>query len=178
MTQFFLGRLVSPEIVGGRLHSQGMPLITLEKPGVESTGRLAEGNSSQARQGNRRVWDLTAQARERHLGALSCKENPASGTIPQPSGGWGSRLFGLPTAASRSKDLAPYPDPGSGPLSTPLAHLRSPDSTRPQASAHPGGRPWPTLSEAGQAVPHDTPGSAFPCRHSGARPRRPASRCC
>lgn len=140
--------------------------------------RLAEGNSSQARQGNRRVWDLTAQARERHLGALSCKENPASGTIPQPSGGWGSRLFGLPTAASRSKDLAPYPDPGSGPLSTPLAHLRSPDSSRPQASAHPGGRPWPTLSEAGQAVPHDTPGSAFPCRHSGARPRRPASRCC
>ena len=71
-------------------------------------------SSSQARLGNRRVWDLTAQARERHLGALSCEENPAAGKIPQASGGWGSRLSGLPTAASRSEDLTPYPTQEAG----------------------------------------------------------------
>lgn len=143
--------------------------------------RRAEESASQAGQGNRRAWDLSAQAREQHLGALSCKENPAAGMIPQALGGWGSRLAGLLIAASQSKDLAPYPAPRSWTL-----HATGTRSGVPTARAHkrqptqgegPGPGPGP-LSEAGQAVARDTPGSAFSLRHRGARPGRPAGRCC
>ena len=151
--------------------TQGMPLITLEKPGVESkpqsspTGQPAGLGPDCAGAG-------AAPRRPQLQGKSSRRHDPA-----------GLRWVGLAAVWASHSGLAewgprPLPDPGSGPLPTPLAHLRSPDSSRPQASAHAGGRPWPSLSEAGQAVPHDTPGSAFPCRHSGARPRWPASRCC
>lgn len=139
--------------------------------------RGAEESASQARQGNRRARDLSAQAREQHLGALSCKENPAAGMIPQALGEWGSPLAGLLIAALQSKDLAPYPAPRSWTL-----HATGTRSGVPTARAHKrqptqGEGPGP-LSEAGQAVPRDTPGSAFSLRHRGARPGRPASRCC
>ena len=98
-----------------------------------------EESSLQAQRGNRRAWDLTAQAREQHLGALSCKENPPAGVIPQALGGWGSRLAGLLlTAASRSKDLAPHADPGSGPLSMPLAHVEESRQLAPTSVSPPG----------------------------------------
>lgn len=146
--------------------------------------RRVEESSLQARRGNRRAWDLTAQAREQHLGALSCKENPPAGVIPQALGGWGSRLAGLLlTAASRSKDLAPPRRPRKRAslyaigtrrgVPTARAHKRQP--TREEGPGPLCPRLYLMIHEA---VPHDTPGSAFSRRHRGARPRLPASRCC
>lgn len=81
----------------------------------------------------------------------------------------GSPLAGLLIAALQSKDSAPYPAPRSW-TSTPLARVeRSPPQLAPTSGQPTQGKALAlSLRGFGQAVPRDTPGSAFSLRHRGA----------
>ena len=148
-----------------------MPLIMLEKPGVESArgGKLPSSPTGQLAGLGPHCAGEGAAARRRQLQRKSPRRRDSAGIRwVRLAAGWASHsclaeLRTSPPTPTRKRASLHAIGTRRG-VPTARAHKR-----QPTQGEGPGPGPGP-LSEAGQAVPRDTPGSAFSRRHRGTRP--------